>query len=151
MHKFRTKHPPKKGHYFTFSVQKGLRFEKSTSAPVVAVVTNISYGYTYYSCNSCFIYNCQKKIKGHSLDFSFCSLPWSLWHSNWKVDQNNFFCKKVKVNTNLHRHTGLNKSISGSLVANNILWFLHRFYLNPSFSSQDHPTAFRIMIQTWCA
>jgi len=28
--------------------------------------------------------------------------------------------------TLIERHTGLNKSISGSLVANNILWFLHR-------------------------
>jgi len=29
--------------------------------------------------------------------------------------------------TQIERHTGLNKSISGSLVANNLLWFMHRF------------------------
>jgi len=40
--------------------------------------------------------------------------------------------------TLIERHTGLNKSISGSLVANNILWFLHRSNLGPPFSSQDH-------------
>jgi len=28
--------------------------------------------------------------------------------------------------TQIERHTGLNKSISGSLVANNLLWFMHR-------------------------
>ena len=78
------------------------------------------------------------KFKGHSLDFSFCSLPWSLWHTNWKVDQNKFYLFEKKININLHRHTGLNKSISGSLVANNILWFLHRSNLSPPFSSQDH-------------
>ena len=32
-----------------------------------------------------------------------------------------------QIQNQLFRHTGLNKSISGSLVANNLLWFMHRF------------------------
>ena len=39
----------------------------------------------------------------------------------------NTFSLSLDCTNNLFRHTGLNKSISGSLVANNLLWFMHRF------------------------
>lgn len=44
-----------------------------------------------------------------------------------------------QIQNQLFRHTGLNKSISGSLVANNLLWFMHRFPPMHSQISQLQP------------